>query len=72
MIVLRFLHDTPFDMFEGTYKLTLDLYGLCDVSIRYDPDIRHIVLRIYGDHTTEDIENDLAKYSHWFNAEESE
>ena len=67
MIVLRFLHDTPFDMFEGTYKLALELYGLCDVSIRFSPEIRHIVICIYGDHIVED---DLAKYSHWFTAEE--
>ena len=71
MIVLRFLHDTPFDMFEGTYKFALALYGPFDVNIHYDPEIRHIVLWIYGERTTEDIEDDLARYSHWFTAEES-
>ena len=71
MITLRFLHDTPFDMFEGTYKLARDCYGLCDVTVRYEDEIGHIVIQTWGIHTVEEIENDLAKYSHWFTAEES-
>ena len=71
MIVLRFLHDTPFDMFEGTYKLALDCYGNCDVTVRYVLVMKHIVIQIWGIHTVEEIESDLAKYSHWFTAEEN-
>lgn len=72
MIVLRFLHDTPFDMFEGTYKLAVDCYEDCNVNIRYSEMCRHIILEIWGIHTVEEIENDLAKYSHWFTAEGDE
>ena len=72
MITLRFLHDTPFDMFEGTYKLALECYGICDVTVCYIVSTRHIVIEIWGIHTVEEIENDLAKYSHWFTAEGDE
>jgi len=72
MITLRFLHDTPFDMFEGTYKPALDVYGIGYVNISYITNTRHIVIQIWGIFTVEEIENDLAKYSHWFTAEEEE
>ena len=74
MITLRFLHDTPFDMFEGTYKLARDCYGDSNLLITYDSrtDPGHIILEIWGIHTVEEIENDLAKYSHWFTAEGDE
>ena len=72
MITLRFLHDTPFDMFEGTYKLARDCYGDSDLLITYDTQSGHIILEIWGIHTVEEIESDLAKYSHWFTAEGDE
>jgi len=68
MIVLRFLHDTPFDLFEGTFKLARDCYG--DVAVRYDAETGHLVVKIFTSlMTAEEVENDLAKYSHWFTAE---
>lgn len=72
MITLRFLHDTPFDKFEGTYKLAIELCGNCDVTIALDESIdpAHIVIQIYGYHTVEEVEDGLAYYSHWFTAEE--
>ena len=72
MITLRFLHDTPFDMFEGTYKLARDCYGDSNLLITFDRQSGHIILEIWGIHTVEEIENDLAKYSHWFTAEGDE
>lgn len=72
MIALRFLHDTPFDMFEGTYKLAVDCYGSGHVLIAVDRESGHIIIEIWGIHTVEEIENDLAKYSHWFTAEGDE
>ena len=69
MIVLRFLHDTPFDMFEGTYKLARDCYGDNNLLITFERQSGHIILEIWGTYTVEEIENDLAKYSHWFDAE---
>ena len=70
MITLRFLHDTPFDMFEGTYKLARDYYDDSNILITFDRERGHIILEIWDIHTVEEIENDLAKYSHWFTAEE--
>ena len=72
MITLRFLHDTPHDMFEGTYKLAVDCYGRCDVLIAVDRESGHIIIEIWNDNTAEEIESDLAKYSHWFTAEGDE
>ena len=68
MIALKFLSDTPFDKFEGIYKLALDCYPGSDVVIALDESIdpAHIRIEIYGYHTAEEIEADLAKYSHWF------
>ena len=70
MIVLRFLHDTPLDMFEGTLKLATDCYGQFDTILGGEDG--HITIQIWGIHTVEEIENDLAKYSHWFTAEGDE
>lgn len=65
MIAVKFLHDTPFDRFEGVYKLAVDFYGDANVNMAYDKETRHIYLEVWGIHTVKEIENDLAEYSHW-------
>lgn len=66
MIAVKFLHDTPFDRFEGVYKLAVDFYGDANVNMAYDKETRHIYLEIWTTiRTVEEVENDLAEYSHW-------
>ena len=65
MIAVKFLHDTPFDRFEGVYKLAVDFYGDVNVNMAYDKKTRHIYLEVWGIYTVEEIKNDLAEYSHW-------
>jgi len=71
MISLKFLHDTPFDMFEGAYKLAMEIYGRNNVVIALDESIdpAHIKVEIYGAQSEEAVEDDLKRYSHWFTAE---
>jgi hypothetical protein len=72
MITLTFLSGTPFCVFEAIYRTAFEEYE--SAVIRYNDHVvpGHIIVEIYHRGlTVEQIEADIAPYTHWFTAEES-
>ena len=72
MITIKFAWDTPFSYFEAVYRTAY--YEYESAVLRYNDDSvpGHVYIEIYQRGlTVEQIEDDLAKYSHWMTVEEA-